>query len=718
MARFTHLRHDIVLGGPDAPPLAVSAEDTNYLFVQLSKDRDTPNEYALLRTKNCFPLQRVGSSLYLCRYDPADLSPLRQLDFVVLVDIYHPFLKIHNEPGLKVGKDPTPLDDSLPSDGFAVGSDPKRRVDVIIALHSDSRGAAPTRDLVLKLIDDGIMDQSELELYPGYEVDPLDFTKEDTSGYIGTRVSVDQLTTIAAHDVVYQICRIGPVEWHDEIQRNLCLDSVNDIYNARIPNATPYTGKGQVIHFHDSGFDTGSILDTHPAFHPARIAALYNLTGQPGVPDDKDNHGTGVIGVAVGDGFSQAVADFAENNMNGKFQSGRVRGIAPGARFVCTKKPGVGGRMFSKYAGAADSPYIIHGARISNHSYGYPGIREYIPASEQIDDYLFYHDDLLAVFSAGNRGRYNTTGTLTSPANTKNALSVGNSFSTRPLNTPSGVAVGDPLTIFHTSSCGPTEEGQVKPDMVAPGVQILTPRSRAAPPTARPPPLHNDGLYNCMTGTSFSAPFVSGCAALVREALAERRCVNPSAALVKALLLNGCVKAEPYPSDAQQQRDLPNVTTGFGRVNIGGSMRSIVPQQLPADLNNFVDRPKTFRLGERWTQTIAIPRAATIYPGGPRIPHTFKATLVWTDKPGKNLQFGLGLSVIATDCNGARGRYYGNASGTWQTEDDQYFDTNNNVQQVIWRDMREGELTMEVKCIKLAIDHDIFNKWALVWSFE
>ena len=69
-------------------------------------------------------------------------------------------------------------------------------------------------------------------------------------------------------------------------------------------------------------------------------------------------------------------------------------------------------------------------------------------------------------------------------------------------------------------------------------------------------------------GTSMATPLVAGCAALVREFLAKHHEINePSAALVKALLING---AQPLNGNgvAPELAGIPNSDEGFGRVNV------------------------------------------------------------------------------------------------------------------------------------------------------
>ena len=66
------------------------------------------------------------------------------------------------------------------------------------------------------------------------------------------------------------------------------------------------------------------------------------------------------------------------------------------------------------------------------------------------------------------------------------------------------------------SSAGPTRDGRPKPDLLAPGVDILS--ARSTPEGAAP----GSGLQVCMTGTSMAAPHVAGTIALMFEAAPRR----------------------------------------------------------------------------------------------------------------------------------------------------------------------------------------------------
>ena len=102
------------------------------------------------------------------------------------------------------------------------------------------------------------------------------------------------------------------------------------------------------------------------------------------------------------------------------------------------------------------------------------------------------------------------------------------------------------------SVTGPTQGiDRVKPDIVAPGVAILSAASRdkalqtGVSKKSKIPLMDGYGtapsnLYRYCSGTSMATPLVTGCAAVLRQAIIKYRANNaPNASLVKAVLLHG-----------------------------------------------------------------------------------------------------------------------------------------------------------------------------------
>jgi hypothetical protein len=125
------------------------------------------------------------------------------------------------------------------------------------------------------------------------------------------------------------------------------------------------------------------------------------------------------------------------------------------------------------------------------------------------------------------------------------------------------------------SSRGPTDDGRIKPDLVAPGVNIISNRSHH--PVADSQWGSYDRNYVFDGGTSMSTPLVAGVAALVRQWYGQVMGVaSPSAALVKATLLDGAANPAPgqYGSGGQQEipDQVPNDAVGWGRLNLAESI--------------------------------------------------------------------------------------------------------------------------------------------------
>ncbi len=111
-------------------------------------------------------------------------------------------------------------------------------------------------------------------------------------------------------------------------------------------------------------------------------------------------------------------------------------------------------------------------------------------------------------------------------------------FPVNPLG--SDLVADNPEGMAAFSGRGPTTDGRIKPDVVAPGTAVLSTRSRAVVTASTDWGVSNDPAFFFDGGTSMATPLVAGCAALVRQFLVTDHAIaSPSAALVKALLING-----------------------------------------------------------------------------------------------------------------------------------------------------------------------------------
>jgi len=170
------------------------------------------------------------------------------------------------------------------------------------------------------------------------------------------------------------------------------------------------------------------------------------------------------------------------------------------------------------------------GLLVSNHSYGvsvtnlpqwYFGA--YLKISRDWDVIQYNAPYYLAVTAAGNHanGHDRMVGFNTA----KNGLSVGASISEDNYNAAS------------FSAYGPTDDGRIKPDLVAPGLQVFS--SSAA----------SDQSYSTGSGTSYSAPKVSGTALVLQEAYKKTTWLFLKAASLKGLLIHTALDVDQLGPD-------------------------------------------------------------------------------------------------------------------------------------------------------------------------
>ena len=106
------------------------------------------------------------------------------------------------------------------------------------------------------------------------------------------------------------------------------------------------------------------------------------------------------------------------------------------------------------------------------------------------------------------------------------------------------------------SSAGPTVDNREKPDLAAPGVDVLAARS------ASPGAVRNDGLLVRKSGTSMAAPHVTGAIALVLQIAGHRL----GARQIRSLVLESC---DPVASLDPEHR------LGQGYLNIPGLVAEV-----------------------------------------------------------------------------------------------------------------------------------------------
>lgn len=133
------------------------------------------------------------------------------------------------------------------------------------------------------------------------------------------------------------------------------------------------------------------------------------------------------------------------------------------------------------------------GAKIHSASWGGPGYGQYGAFENFVDEDAYNNEDFLIFYAAGNSGYVNPDRTISpdvmssiaTPALSKNVVAVGATESFGD-NLASGMKGRDYLALF--SSRGPALDGRIKPDIVAPGLYVLSAATNATEcdPTERP----------------------------------------------------------------------------------------------------------------------------------------------------------------------------------------------------------------------------------------
>jgi len=642
-----------------------TAKASDYLVVQ-TKQPLTKAQRAALAKAGAKILEAVPGDAFICYFPNTSLAKVRALPFVSWAELYPQAVKL--SPALR---DLDQVPGGVPATATlasATGQLDATRKPVRIVLH---RNVNPKT--------------AKKHIAEAAHVAPADV--EIVGGRVQLKVKVRRLTDLAALDEVRHIEAVRPRKLHNAVARQIM----------RVPNGNPVPGNqgaGEVVAIADTGFDKGSTTNVHPAFK-GRVKKLYAL-GRPGRKDDPDGHGTHVAGSVLGDGHSAT--------------EGPVRGTAPKAKLlfqsVLDADNGLGG-LPDDLVKLFGPPYKDK-ARIHTNSWGTDGdFGMYDQQAHDLDQFVDKHRDMLICFSAGNEGvDRNANGRIDSnsvsaPGTAKNCLTVGASESNRPDKTETyGKAwpndfpanpirndrmANNPDGMVAFSSRGPTLDGRIKPDVVAPGTYILSTRSRAT--QSKGWGLSSDPLYMFEGGTSMATPLVAGCAANVRAFLRQTHKIKkPSAALLKASIINGArdLAGQYVPSETGT---IPNSNEGFGRVDL----QAVIGPYGAGETVAFYDEGKALDTRESVQRTVTVPPRAKL----------LRATLVWTDPPGEGLQSDLDLSVTAGGKT-RHGNMPANATG---------FDRINNVEQVTWANPPAGSATITVAAFRITFKP---QKFALV----
>jgi len=203
------------------------------------------------------------------------------------------------------------------------------------------------------------------------------------------------------------------------------------------------------------------------------------------------------------------------------------------------------------------------------------------------------------------------------------------------------------------SSRGPTHDGRLKPEVVAPGYYITSANSNGPNTTDQCASGATSESLLSIGGTSMATPLVTGSAAILRQYLTEGfyptgepvtgNIINPTGALVKALLinnahlLNGTIELDDGPIAMENNNPFSNASLiqGFGAVRMGNILYF---KNQPRAFNRWVGIGG-FQQSQQWGEDYVNTTRSVSYcvryrkdPNDSTKP-VVKGTLVWTDPP-------------------------------------------------------------------------------------
>ncbi|MBN2007432.1 MAG: S8 family serine peptidase [Anaerolineae bacterium] len=525
---------------------------------------------------------------------------------------------------------------------------------------------------------------------------------------LGVRISAGKLAWLASFPDMVSVEPLPHYQKLDEVQGQILAGNLTT--NGSQPSGPGYlqwlTGTVgftttaaayPIVDITDDGVDDGDATPNHPDFYEFgdtaradRLIYNHNWTSDP-LADGIGGHGNlnaGLVG-----GYNDRTGTAYEDA--GGYNYGL--GINPFGRIA-------GSKIFQN-AGPYEAPaYTVmistsygYGTRISSNSWGEEvGTGAYIADDQEYDALVRDaspttpgNQEMIIVFAAGNSG-LSGPNTIGSPANAKNVISVGAAESYRPTWTdgcgygPTGANDAQDIATF--SGRGPTDDGRVKPDLVAPGTHIIGPATQAAGYTGdyvcnKYYPA-GQTLYAASSGTSHATPAVSGAASLLYRYYQDHFGAIPSPAMVKAYLVNSA----RYLHGTGAGDTLPSNSQGYGEVMLGSAFDGV--PRLVAD-------QRTLMVASGSVYSFA---AGVAEPGQP-----LRVTLAWSDAPGAlsgaAYVNNLDLEVIAGGQT-----YLGNVFAGPDSMAGGTPDPRNNVESVSLPAGLSGPVTVTVKATNIAGD--------------
>lgn len=463
--------------------------ETDYYFVQF-KGPITEEAKARVEKAGAELLTFTRPSTFIARIAPGQSEAIAALPGISWVGIYQP--------------------------AFKISQDLARR-----SIQPRSEDVKPRIDPVhpeFQLPDQAQIDQIGLtvQVFLGEDLGKITEAIEKTGGTVlsSNRGALDQQLRITiALENLSELARINGVLWIEQTPV-FKLDNNTGRSVIGVPEAwtapEDLRGSKQIIAVGDTGIDTGVDNATMHDDVEGRIVNIFSTTmplinigcglstnagADDGASDLDSGHGTHVTGSVLG---------------NGTLSGGTYSGVAPEAELVFQAL-----EQFGDFPGTDCDGYGLYGipnnlndlfqqaydagARIHTNSWNSSiNLGGYSVNSQAVDNFVWNNPDMFILYSASNNGSdadgngVVDSDSIGSPGTAKNALTVGASENNRPTinqtyNSSYGAVIDtdqitdNPTGLAAFSGRGPTDDGRIKPDVVAPGTLVISTRSSAGP---------------------------------------------------------------------------------------------------------------------------------------------------------------------------------------------------------------------------------------------
>ena len=332
-------------------------------------------------------------------------------------------------------------------------------------------------------------------------------------------------------------------------------------------------------------WDGGAILNTHTEFAPARIKAKDNAT-------TLSSHATHVAGTIMASGLYAPAKgmSFGLPQLSAFDFNSDVSEMSANAATLLISNHSYGSLAGWQYnTDVTPARWEFYGVAGANKDFRF-GF--YNNTTRDWDLICYNAPYYLPVKSAGNNRnvngpavgepyfRYNAAGVMASAGNRPDGINSNNSYDILSLYStakniltvgainplPFGPTSTSSIQISSFSSWGPTDDGRIKPDLVGDGVNVTSTTST------------NTTAYASLSGTSMSAPNVSGSLVLLQELYSQKNAgAFMRSATLKALVLGTTTEAGAHSG--------PDYIYGWGLLNAEEAAKAILAKNVKSLIN-------------------------------------------------------------------------------------------------------------------------------------